>query len=206
MLLSGALCTIRSLQAKPEWNGHEVTVLGEPELERHTCKLVSGKQLRLKPNNLVKRTTCSQCDTESSAVLKKCSKCGVSAYCSRKCQLQHWKGGHKQSCCSEEASPVQDSETPLCHVLIADNKYLVSVKVAKTYEKQNVCIGKKVILVPKSVSLSHDCSPLPITMHTCCSFVPFSFCIYRCRRTYVRIHTRICVATCTYIQTCFLID
>lgn len=41
--------------------------------------------------------------SSSSTTLSRCSKCHVAAYCSRECQLQHWKkgsgGGHK-FCCS----------------------------------------------------------------------------------------------------------
>ncbi len=41
---------------------------------------------------------CCGCEKPSSN-LKKCSSCGVAAYCSRACQVQHWKeGGHKQEC------------------------------------------------------------------------------------------------------------
>lgn len=43
-----------------------------------------------------------------SAVLKLCSKCKLAAYCSRNCQLQHWRdGGHKRFCLAppERAQP-----------------------------------------------------------------------------------------------------
>lgn len=41
---------------------------------------------------------CSGCGRQATS-LKKCSRCRVAAYCSRACQVQHWKkGGHKQQC------------------------------------------------------------------------------------------------------------
>ncbi len=41
---------------------------------------------------------CSGCGKEASS-LKKCSSWHVAAYCSRACQVRHWKeGGHKQEC------------------------------------------------------------------------------------------------------------
>jgi hypothetical protein len=30
---------------------------------------------------------------------KCCGKCGLVTYCSKKCQMQHWKKGHKDKCC-----------------------------------------------------------------------------------------------------------
>ena len=32
--------------------------------------------------------------------LKACGRCGDAAYCSRECQIAHWKGGHKKKCVS----------------------------------------------------------------------------------------------------------
>lgn len=29
---------------------------------------------------------------------KKCSRCKQACYCSKECQLQHWKNGHKKEC------------------------------------------------------------------------------------------------------------
>ena len=56
------------------------------------------------------RDRCAQCSAASNdeTPLKKCSKCKVVSYCSSKCQLQHWKVGHKQAC--KSAEPIQTSE------------------------------------------------------------------------------------------------
>ena len=46
---------------------------------------------------------CSGCGRQATS-LKKCSRCRVAAYCSRACQVHHWKeGGHKQECAQLEA-------------------------------------------------------------------------------------------------------
>ncbi len=40
---------------------------------------------------------CAFCGTVD-LPLKPCNRCGVPQYCSRECQLAHWKEGHKQAC------------------------------------------------------------------------------------------------------------
>lgn len=44
-----------------------------------------------------KPTVCAQCHG-SVMVTTRCDKCNQAAYCSRDCQLAHWKAGHKQQC------------------------------------------------------------------------------------------------------------
>jgi hypothetical protein len=42
---------------------------------------------------------CSYCNNEDLKVeLKKCSQCKLREYCSKKCQLKDWRGGHKHGC------------------------------------------------------------------------------------------------------------
>lgn len=41
---------------------------------------------------------CWNCKNYSAEGLKKCSKCAVAGYCSKTCQVNAWKGGHKQKC------------------------------------------------------------------------------------------------------------
>jgi hypothetical protein len=40
---------------------------------------------------------CAQCG-ELFPKLKQCSWCKAVAYCSRDCQVAHWKAGHKEAC------------------------------------------------------------------------------------------------------------
>ena len=44
--------------------------------------------------------TCWQCKKEASSTVKlsRCGKCSLATYCSRECQLLHWKAGHKTEC------------------------------------------------------------------------------------------------------------
>ena len=142
MLKGGARCTVQGLQASPELNGSEVTVVDEAVLKRYPCKLASGRQVRIKSENLVLRTTCSQC-CEKSVALKNCAKCGVSAYCGKPCQVQHWKGGHKHACCSEVVTQDADNMQTLHQLHFGDNKYLCSPKISKLYMRQNECIGRQ---------------------------------------------------------------
>jgi hypothetical protein len=41
---------------------------------------------------------CDGCG-QTAVELKKCSRCRAAAYCSRECQVRHWReGGHKREC------------------------------------------------------------------------------------------------------------
>ncbi|KXZ50026.1 hypothetical protein GPECTOR_18g179 [Gonium pectorale] len=37
-------------------------------------------------------------DSEADLTLKACAGCGAAGYCSRPCQLEHWRAGHKEAC------------------------------------------------------------------------------------------------------------
>lgn len=41
---------------------------------------------------------CANCGIDVTDCLKYCGRCKVSCYCSRACQSQHWKQGHKRFC------------------------------------------------------------------------------------------------------------
>jgi hypothetical protein len=51
-------------------------------------------------------TTCANCGASesSSTPLKACGQCQVTFYCSKECQLKHWKSGHKQTCSSNKVA------------------------------------------------------------------------------------------------------
>jgi hypothetical protein len=46
--------------------------------------------------------------TQPEAPLKRCAACHVANYCSRDCQLEHWKSGHKGLCSDMSASRALD--------------------------------------------------------------------------------------------------
>ena len=104
----GTRVRVEGLQAAAaqHHNGAEALVVESPSAaaERATVKLVSGDLLRAPPSCLALRTECSLCKTAGKA-LKACSQCSVSAYCSKQCQVSHWKSGHKKECGSASAAP-----------------------------------------------------------------------------------------------------
>jgi TPR repeat protein len=49
---------------------------------------------------------CSAREGHQGAALSKCTRCKVTSYCSKPCQLAHWRGGHKVQCVRpEERTP-----------------------------------------------------------------------------------------------------
>ena len=50
--------------------------------------------------------TCWQCKKEASSTVKlsRCKQCSLATYCSRECQVLHWKAGHKKECKNSIAS------------------------------------------------------------------------------------------------------
>lgn len=61
------------------------------------------------PAVLEKKPLCANClKTEDElASLKLCSGCGTVKYCSRTCQVDHWKGGHKNRCRGAATVPTE---------------------------------------------------------------------------------------------------
>lgn len=53
---------------------------------------------------------CANCSTSLTKILK-CAKCEKVGYCNRKCQLEHWKGGHKQECLRKRSSSVDSMDS-----------------------------------------------------------------------------------------------
>ena len=39
------------------------------------------------------------CSLDYSPTFKRCSKCKIATYCSKECQIRHWKNGHSKICC-----------------------------------------------------------------------------------------------------------
>lgn len=46
---------------------------------------------------LVSQSCCTFC-RKVSVGLKQCSACKTAQYCSRECQVRHWRAGHRQEC------------------------------------------------------------------------------------------------------------
>ncbi len=77
---------------------------------------------------------CAQCGISPETGLKRCARCHSTMYCSKDCQVRHWKeGGHKQKC-----------EGNSCGVL---NILINTIK-------QEFCIGffSRWVLIPTGVS------------------------------------------------------
>ncbi len=53
---------------------------------RARVKLSTGKELRVRPDNLSARHECSRCGDRCEK-LRACSKCAVAAYCGKNCQV-----------------------------------------------------------------------------------------------------------------------
>jgi hypothetical protein len=85
---------------------------------------------------------CQSNDLVGSSALKKCSRCQLVEYCSRECQIQHWKsGGHKLNCFTPEERSVKsnpyvgketsvDSDSqvcPLCRDPFSSNVKMVAL-------------------------------------------------------------------------------
>jgi hypothetical protein len=73
-------------------------------------------------NDDMAEPVCFKCGKEGTPTspLSRCSKCQVAAYCSRDCQLAHWKkgagGGHK-FCCSGELEMIIFSKISVIFLL-----------------------------------------------------------------------------------------
>ena len=67
-----------------DWHDHEYTNDAHGELLK----------------NSVWKQICANCgkQRDEKCVLKQCSRCQVFSYCSKECQVKHWKAGHKVDC------------------------------------------------------------------------------------------------------------
>eukprot|EP00980_Cylindrotheca_fusiformis_P022859 scaffold9857_cov127-Cylindrotheca_fusiformis.AAC.5 len=66
------------------------------------------KQSASSPTNGISK--CANCSKPLTKILK-CAKCEKVGYCNRKCQLEHWKGGHKQDCLRKRSSSVDSTDS-----------------------------------------------------------------------------------------------
>ena len=57
---------------------------------------------------------------EQGETFSHCSRCKVVAYCSKACQKQHWRGGHKDTC--QAASEREDTVKKAANKTVDDGK------------------------------------------------------------------------------------
>lgn len=53
-------------------------------------------------------TSCLNCQINKGS--KRCVRCKNAFYCSRECQVQHWKDGHKKTCLKKEELDENEDE------------------------------------------------------------------------------------------------
>jgi len=86
-----------------KWRDLNVTISTKRDIlkffrKRTTCKCLKKMHLEARKSSIVKVGKCFFCDEEMErAVLSVCSRCMVSQYCSRECQVAHWPV-HKSNC------------------------------------------------------------------------------------------------------------
>merc|ERR1712185_762623 len=70
-----------------------------------------GQQLGMErgQGSATRAGSCGNCGSipEEEVAFNHCSRCKVVVYCSRACQVQHWKNGHKDTC--QAASEREDT-------------------------------------------------------------------------------------------------
>ena len=66
--------------------------------------------------------TCGQCGIreEEGQTFNHCSRCKVVTYCSKACQKQHWRGGHKDTC--QAASEREDTVKKAANKTVKDDE------------------------------------------------------------------------------------
>ena len=50
------------------------------------------------PKHMAWSEICANCGDQDKSKLKICSRCKAFSYCSKECQVNHWKAGHKRDC------------------------------------------------------------------------------------------------------------
>ena len=87
---------------------------------------------------------------ENAVCFKKCGLCKLARYCSRSCQVQDWKNGHKEECFGKQAAPL----TPSTLAVSAPVAVGLGKKHADSDDKSPSTVLS--VLVPDSVPLAVD--------------------------------------------------
>ncbi|KAL4227023.1 hypothetical protein ACF0H5_014999 [Mactra antiquata] len=86
--------------ADPRIEDNDGTTAFELAKNKDICSLLHDSIIALDRKKEVSDAVCSQCKkSPEEGTLKRCAQCHVTLYCSRECQVVHWKqGGHKDNC------------------------------------------------------------------------------------------------------------
>jgi hypothetical protein len=57
-----------------------------------------AQQFSKRPFDYAWKLECANCGSRKKGELKACARCKAFQYCSKKCQVEHWKDGHKVDC------------------------------------------------------------------------------------------------------------
>mmetsp|Transcript_37115 Transcript_37115/g.90220 ORF Transcript_37115/g.90220 Transcript_37115/m.90220 type:complete len:554 (+) Transcript_37115:78-1739(+) len=100
-------------------------------------------------------SVCGSCNKSLGSGGKKCSRCKATFYCSRNCQVQHWKQGHKQECDEilAEAAGVQLSSAYVEHTIALSTTFLLSDQFGTHYQKPDgVKVREKFVVSAQAFS------------------------------------------------------
>lgn len=89
-----------------DWEGFspKIMCLSPPGATSDVCSLIKTyMQQKAKQNDETTNghpipSVCSFCGKADQTPLRKCSRCRNAQYCSKECQMVHWKNGHKETC------------------------------------------------------------------------------------------------------------
>jgi hypothetical protein len=108
----GGGMSIRQMMLMPSFGKNKVHEV----LKKHAAKQAKEEE---KSENL-RKGSCKNCNKRAQDVapaeLMQCSKCLVVDYCSKKCQVSHWKNQHKHDCARlEKEGEVELGKPMACH-------------------------------------------------------------------------------------------
>ena len=66
------------------------------KVHRQQCNWLRNGRIQLNPGD--EKHICTNCLKQTCKKLSRCSRCKIAHYCSKECQKDHWKNGHKKQC------------------------------------------------------------------------------------------------------------
>ena len=152
-LSAGVRVRLHSLQAAAQHNGVDGHLLEwNSSKGRWLVKLSTGQELSVRPANVMPMCSHAGCGQRMEATeqagtgLKKCKRCKQVKYCSKKCQVEAWKNGHKAECKDtetgkEEAEEAERKQSRLMSELLAtphQKKALLEALMAHSHDDDSV--------------------------------------------------------------------